>query len=63
MPRKKNKNSEPVLSLKEQIETYIFKGIVNFEQLSGVPVSRVDIVHRKGIGFNSKDSIEVNIIT
>ena len=63
MPRKKNNNNDPILSLKEQVETYIFKGIVNFEQLSGVPVSRVDVIHRKGIGFNSRDSIEVNIIT
>lgn len=62
MARKKN-NNEPVLSLKEQVETYIFKGIVNFEQLSGVPVSRVDVIHKRGIGFEAKDSIEVNIVT
>lgn len=57
------KNDNPSLSLKEQVETYIFKGIVNFEQLSGVPVSRVDVIHKRGIGFEAKDSIEINIVT
>lgn len=60
MPRKK---TQPPVPLKDQIEQYIFDGIVEFEQLSGLKVERVDVIHRRGIGFGSKDTMEVNIIT
>ena len=60
MPRKKRQQPLP---LKDQIEQYIFDGIVEFEQLSGLKVDRVEIIHRRGIGFGAKDTMEVNIIT
>lgn len=60
MPRKKRQQPLP---LKDQIEQYIFDGIVEFEQLSGLKVERVEIIHRRGIGFGAKDTMEVNIIT
>lgn len=60
MPRKKRQQPLP---LKDQIEQYIFDGIVEFEQLSGLKVERVEVVHRRGIGFGAKDTMEVNIIT
>lgn len=60
MPRKKRQQPLP---LKDQVEQYIFDGIVEFEQLSGLKVDRVEIIHRRGIGFGAKDTMEVNIIT
>lgn len=60
MPRKKRQQPLP---LKDQIEQYIFDGIVEFEQLSGLKVERVEVIHRRGIGFGAKDTMEVNIIT
>ena len=60
MPRKKRQQPLP---LKDQIEQYIFDGIVEFEQLSGLKVERVEIIHRRGIGFGAKETMEVNIIT
>ena len=60
MPRKKRQQPVP---LKDQIEQYIFDGIVEFEQLSGLKVERVEVIHRRGIGFGAKDMMEVNIIT
>ena len=60
MPRKKKQDPVP---LKDQIEQYIFDGIVEFEQLSGLKVERVDVIHRRGIGFGAKETMEVNIIT
>ena len=60
MPRKKRQHPLP---LKDQIEQYIFDGIVEFEQLSGLKVERVEVIHRRGIGFGAKETMEVNIIT
>lgn len=60
MPRKKRQQPVP---LKDQIEQYIFDGIVEFEQLSGLRVERVEVIHRRGIGFGAKETMEVNIIT
>ena len=60
MPRKKKQDPVP---LKDQIEQYIFDGIFEFEQLSGLKVERVDVIHRRGIGFGAKETMEVNIIT
>lgn len=60
MPRKKRQQPLP---LKDQIEQYIFDGIVEFEQLSGLKVERVEVIHRRGIGFGAKETMEVNIIT
>lgn len=60
MPRKKRQQPVP---LKDQIEHYIFDGIVEFEQLSGLRVERVEVIHRRGIGFGAKETMEVNIIT
>lgn len=60
MPRKKRQQTLP---LKDQIEQYIFDGIVEFEQLSGLKVERVEVIHRRGIGFGAKETMEVNIIT
>ena len=62
MPRKK-KQPETSLSLREQTEIYLFEIINEFEQVSGLSVSRIDVRHHRGIGFGAKDSIEVNIIT
>lgn len=49
--------------LKDQVEEYLFDGIMEFEQLSGLKVERVEVIHRRGIGFGAKDTMEVNIIT
>ena len=50
-------------SLKEQIEAYLFQGIAEFEQVSGVKVERVEVKHHRTIGFGAKEIMEVNIIT
>jgi hypothetical protein len=63
MPRKKKTNDEPMPSLKEQVERYIFEGISEFEQVSGLKVERVEIKHHRAIGFGAKPVMEVNIIT
>lgn len=60
MPRKKKQDPVP---LKDQIEAYLFAGIAEFEELSGLKVERVEVIHRRGIGFGAKDTMEVNIIT
>ena len=60
MPRKRKTDPRP---LREQVEEYIFNGIAEFEEISGVKVCRVDVIHHKGIGFGAKDTIEVNLIT
>ena len=62
MPRKKKTNPTEA-SLREQIEAYIFEGVAEFEQISGVRVERIDVKHYRSIGFGAKESIEVNIIT
>lgn len=59
---KRKKQPDP-RSLKEQIEQYIFEGVAEFEQLSGLRVERVEVIHRRGIGFGAKETMEVNIIT
>ena len=59
MPRRK----KPQLSLREQTEVYLFEIINEFEQVSGLSVSRIDVKHHRGIGFGARDTIEVNIIT
>ena len=61
MPRKK-KQFDP-RPLKDQVEEYLFDGIMEFEQISGLKVDRVEVIHHKGIGFGAKDTMEVNIIT
>ena len=63
MPRKKRNYDGPMVSLKEQVEAYISDGIAEFEQVSGIRVERVDIIHHRGIGFGAKETMEVNIIT
>lgn len=60
MPRKKQQSN---LSLREQVEAYVFDGIAEFEQLSGIRVERIEIKHHRGIGFGAKETMEVNIIT
>lgn len=59
MPRKKQTESRP---LKEQVEAYIFEGIVEFEQISGLRVERIEVKHYRPAGFGTKDIMEVNII-
>ena len=59
MPRKKQTESRP---LKEQIEEYIFEGSVEFEQLSGLQVDRIEVKHHRPAGFGAKPIMEVNII-
>lgn len=59
MPKKKV-DTRP---LKDQVEEYLFDGIMEFEQLSGLKVERVEVIHHRGIGFMAKDTMEVNIIT
>jgi len=61
MPRRK-KQLEPEPSLREQAEGHIFQVVVQFEEITGMKVSRIDIVHRRGMGFGAKDTMEVNII-
>lgn len=63
MPRKKKTEEAPMASLKEQIEAYLFQGIAEFEQVSGIKVERVEVKHHRTIGFNAKEIMEVNIIT
>lgn len=60
MPRKKKQDPVP---LKDQIEAYLFEGIAEFEELSGLKVDHVEVIHRRGIGFGAKYTMEVNIIT
>ena len=60
MTKKERTDARP---LKDQVEEYLFDGIVEFEQLSGLKVDRVEVIHHKGIGFGAKDTMEVNIIT
>lgn len=64
MPKKKKaKTEEETRTLREQVEAYIFEGVTEFEQLSGIRVERIDIKHHRGIGFGAKDTMEVNLIT
>ena len=65
MPRRKKGEPtvEEVRSLREQVEAYIFEGIAEFEQISGLQVERIDIRHYRPAGFGSKDMMEVNIKT
>ena len=60
MPRQKKTDPRP---LKDQVGEYLFDGIMEFEQLSGLKVERVEVIHHRGIGFGAKDTIEVTIIT
>lgn len=59
---KRKKQPDP-RSLKDQIEAYLFDGIAEFEELSGLKVERVEVIHRRSIGFGAKETMEVNIIT
>lgn len=59
---KRKKQPDP-RSLKEQIEAYIFEGVAEFEQISGVRVERIEVKHYRSIGFGGKDIMEVNLIT
>lgn len=58
--KKKKADDRP---LKDQVEEYIAIGIMEFEQLSGIRVERIDIKHHRSIGFGAKDTMEVNLIT
>lgn len=49
--------------LRQQVEEYVFECVLEFEQISGMKVSRIDVIHHRGIGFGAKDSIEINLIT
>ena len=57
--RKKKIDPRP---LKDQVEEYLFDGIAEFEQLSGMKVERVEVIHHNGIGFGAKKTMDVNII-
>lgn len=64
MPKKKKQPMpDETASLREQVERYIFECVTEFEDISGVKVERIDIIHHRGIGFGAKDTMEVNIIT
>lgn len=54
---------EQAASLKEQVESYIFDAIVEFEEVTGLVVSGIEIEHHRPIGFDRKPYIEINLIT
>lgn len=61
MPRKKKPTVEGVRSLRQQLEYHIFNLVVEFEDLSGVKVRRVDISRERKIGFERKETVTIDI--
>jgi hypothetical protein len=65
MPRKK-KVEEPQPTIYEQTEEYLRQLLTEFELVSGMRVERVEVTHKKKIGFDygqKKSEMKINIIT
>ena len=58
---RKKKVIEPELTPREQLERYLFEGIAQFEEITGVRVNQIDISHRSTIGFEQKNFMEINL--
>lgn len=54
---------EEYQNLRQQLECRIFEAMIEFEQITGVQVERIDIIRSRKIGFGSVDTIEVDVIT
>lgn len=59
----KTNESEDIRPLREQVESYIFDAIAEFEEVTGLTVTEVEVIHRRPIGFERKEYMEVNLIT
>ena len=59
MPRKK-KTEKTVC---EQTEEYLRQLIIDFELITGMHVAKIEVTHRRPIGFGAKEALDVNIIT
>ena len=59
----KTNESEDIRPLKEQVEAYIFDAVAEFEEVTGLTVTEVEIIHRRPIGFEREPYMEVNLIT
>ena len=54
---------DEVRSLREQAEGHIFEVILQFEEITGLEVTGVQVSRRKPAGFGTKEVMEVNLIT
>ena len=47
----------------EQLEQYLFDIVSEFESVTGVKLSRIDIRHGRPVGFDAKETIDIKVIT
>lgn len=60
MPRKKK---EPERSVSEQTVDYLRQLLTDFENITGMRVVRVEVAHKRLIGFNREQQMDITIIT
>ena len=53
---------EEVRALRDQLEERIFEVVVEFEDLTGILVERIDISRERKIGFGAVDIMTVDVI-
>ena len=60
MPRKKR---EPERSVSEQTVDYLRQLLTDFENITGMRVVRVEVAHKRPIGFGREQQMDITIIT
>jgi len=63
MGRKRKPTVDEVRSLREQLEEYIFHGVTEFEELTGLAVTGVDIRRERKAGFGETEKMIVDVNT
>lgn len=57
------RKAKPGTTPMEQLEQYLFDIVSEFEYVTGVKLSRIDIKHDRPAGFNAKETIDIKVIT
>lgn len=63
MCEEKTSQEPDIASLKEQVEEYIFNAIVEFEDVTGLEVTGIEVKHCRPIGFERQPYIDINLQT
>ncbi len=61
MPRRRKPTVEEVRSLREQLEREVYMLTLEFEEISGMQVTRIDITRERKIGFGAKPEMKIDI--
>lgn len=63
MSRKKQPTIAEARSLREQMEGHICDLVIQFEDMTGMTVTRIDVSRERKPGFGSKETMDVTIHT